>query len=176
MQNKEGLENALPTVDPIHDHTEHGKFFGYESTMLGDSTRLTYMTGVSISDFQIPNVTGHWFNSANLNENEYDSYIFNILALQTKGENFDTQLSSIHFVPDIYGDLVFNDVASNVTRESLLNGIQFDGAYRLNDSQTVRAGFGISAEKTYGFALRSTVSVRYREPAQPARRADLQAY
>jgi len=164
MQNNEGLENALPTVDPIHDHTEQGKFFGYVSTMLGDSTRLTYMTGVSISDFQIPNVTGQaplgdfggtWFNSANLNENEYDSYIFNILALQTKGENYDTQLSffsryaSIHFVPDIYGDLVFNDVASNVTRESLLNGIQFDGAYRLNDVQTVRAGFGISAEKTY---------------------------
>lgn len=164
MQNNEGLENALPTVDPIHDHTEQGKFFGYVSTMLGDSTRLTYMTGVSISDFQIPNVTGQaplgdfggtWFNSANLNDNEYDSYIFNIFALQTKGEDYDTQLSffsryaNIHFVPDIYGDLVFNDVASDVTRESLLDGIQFDGAYRLNDVHTLRAGFGISAEETH---------------------------
>ena len=35
MQNNEGLENATPTVDPIHDHTEQGKFFGYVSTMLG---------------------------------------------------------------------------------------------------------------------------------------------
>ena len=164
MRNNEGLENAAPTVDPIHDHTEQGKFFGYVSTMLGDSTRLTYMTGTAISQFQIPNVIGQqplgdfggtWFNSANLNEDEYDSFIFNILALQTKGENFDTQLSffsryaNVHFVPDIYGDLVFNDVASNVTRESWLNGIQFDGAYRLNDVQTVRAGFGISAEQTW---------------------------
>jgi hypothetical protein len=43
MQNNEGLENATPTVDPIHDHTEQGKFFGYVSTMLGDSTRLTLL-------------------------------------------------------------------------------------------------------------------------------------
>ena len=124
-QNNVGLENAAPTYDPIHDHTEQGKFFGYVSTLLGDSSRLTYMTGVSISQFQIPNVIGQSplgdfggtaFNSENLNENEYDSYVFNILALQTKGENYDTQLSffnryaSVHFVPDVFGDLVFNDV------------------------------------------------------------------
>ena len=163
MQNNEGLENALPTVDPIHDHTEQDKFFGYVSTILGDSNRLTYMSGVSISQFQIPNVTdqpplgdfgGTSFNSANLNENEYDSFLFNILALQTKGVNYDTQLSvfsryaSVHFVPDVFGDLVFNDVASDVTRNSLLNGVQFDGSYRLNDVHTLRAGFGITAEQT----------------------------
>ncbi|MGB7045587.1 MAG: TonB-dependent receptor, partial [Methylocella sp.] len=85
---------------------------------------------------------------------EYDSYVFNILALQTKGENYDAQLSffnrytSVHFVPDVYGDLVFNDVASNVSRESLLNGIQFDGSYRLNDVHTLRAGFAVSGEET----------------------------
>ena len=138
MQNNEGLENATPTVDPIHDHTEQGKFFGYVSTMLGDSTRLTYMTGTAISQFQIPNVVGQqpledfggtWFNSANLNENEYDSYVFNILALQTKGANYDMQLSffnrytDVHFVPDIYGDLVFNDVASNVTAKASSKGL-----------------------------------------------------
>ncbi|HUI21810.1 MAG TPA: TonB-dependent receptor [Methylocella sp.] len=163
MQNNEGLENATPTVDPIHDRTEQGKFFGYLSTMLGDSTRLTYMTGTAISQFQIPNVIGQqplgdfggtWFNSTNLNENEYDSYVFNILALQTKGANYDMQLSffnryaSVHFIPDIYGDLVFNDIASDVTRQSLLNGIQFDGAYRLNDAHTLRAGFAVSGEET----------------------------
>ena len=164
MQNNEGLENAMPTVDPIHDHTEQGKFFGYVSTLLGEANRLTYMTGVSISQFQIPNVQGllplgdyggTTFNSANLNENEYDSFIFNILALQSKGANYDTQLSffsrttTVHFVPDILGDLVFNDVASDVTRQSLLNGIQFDGSYKLSDQHTLRAGLGISAEQTH---------------------------
>jgi outer membrane receptor protein involved in Fe transport len=164
MQNNEGLENAMPTADPIHDHTTQGKFFGYVSTLLGDSNRLTYMTGVSVSQFQIPNVLGMAplgdfggtnFNSANLNEKEYDSFLFNILALQTKGDKFDTQLSlfsrytNVHFVPDIPGDLAFNDVASDVTRKSLLNGVQFDGSYRLNDVHTLRSGFGITAEQTY---------------------------
>ncbi|MGP0060122.1 MAG: TonB-dependent receptor [Beijerinckiaceae bacterium] len=164
MQNNEGLENSMPTADPIHDHTTQGKFFGYVSTLLGDSNRLTYMTGVSVSQFQIPNVVGMPplgnfggtnFNSANLNEKEYDSFLFNILALQTKGEKFDTQLSifsrytNVHFVPDIPGDIAFNDVASDVTRRSLLNGVQFDGGYRLSDVHTLRAGFGITAEQTY---------------------------
>lgn len=164
MQNDEGLENATPTVDPIHDHTEQGKFFGYISTLLGDQNRLTFMTGESVSHFQIPNVPGQAplgdfggtsFNSSNLNENEYDSFVFNVLALQTHGANFDTQLSffsryaEIHFVPDIFGDLVFNDVASDVTRQSLLNGVQFDASYKVNDAHTLRAGLAVSGEQTW---------------------------
>jgi len=163
MQNNQGLENAMPTVNPIHDQTEQGKFFGYASTLLSDTSRLTYIAGASTSEFQIPNVAGQQplgnfggmnANSAALNEHERDNFLFNILALQTKGENFDTQLSffsrytSVNFVPDVYGDLAFNDVASNVARRSFLNGVQFDGSYKLNDTHTLRAGFGVSAEET----------------------------
>ncbi len=163
MANNEGLENAMPTPDPIHDQTYQEKFFGYVSTLLGDSNRLTFMTGAAVSQFQIPNVVGMQplgdyggttFNSANLNENEFDNYLFNIVALQTKGENFDTQISvftrstTVHFIPDVYGDLVFNDVASDVTRQSFLGGAQFDGSYRLNDAHTLRGGFGVTAEQT----------------------------
>jgi outer membrane receptor protein involved in Fe transport len=66
----------------------------------------------------------------------------------------DTQLSiftryaTIDFVPDLYGDLAFNDVASNVVRKSLLNGLQFDIADRLSDAHTLRAGLTFSVEKT----------------------------
>jgi outer membrane receptor protein involved in Fe transport len=164
MSNEEGLENALPTVVPIHDNTQQDKFFGYVSSLIGDSNRLTFMTGQSMSHFQIPNVTdspplgdfgGTSFNSADLNENEYDSFVFDILALQTHTQNFDSQLSfysryaDIHFIPDIYGDLVFNDVASDVTRESVLNGVQFDSSYKLNDVHTLRAGFAVTGEQTW---------------------------
>ena len=164
MNNQEGLENALPTVDPIHDHTEQDKFFGYTSTLIGDSNRLTFMTGESQSRFQIPNVTdspplgdfgGDSFNSADLNENEDDSFVFNIVALQTHTLTFDSQLSfysryaNIHFIPDIFGDLVFNDVASDVTRRSFLNGIQFDSSYKINEAHTVRAGFDLTGEQTW---------------------------
>jgi len=163
MQNNEGLENSTSSVNPIHDKTEQEKFFGYVSTLLGDESRLTYMTGTSVSQFQIPNnpdqtplgdFGGTTLDSTDLNENERDAFYFNVLALQTKGEKYDSQLSvfsrytTVHFIPDIFGDLVFNDVASDVTRQSLLNGLQFDESYRLNDLHTLRGGFAATAEHT----------------------------
>jgi outer membrane receptor for ferrienterochelin and colicin len=51
-------------------------------------------------------------------------------------------------VPDVYDDLAFNDVASNVVRRSVLNGLQFDASDRLSDTHTLRAGFGLSIEQT----------------------------
>lgn len=74
--------------------------------------------------------------------------------MQKKGTDGDAQFAvfsryaKINFVPDVFGDLVFNDVASNVTRESLLNGTQFDTSYLVNDRHTLRAGFAVSEEQT----------------------------
>jgi outer membrane receptor protein involved in Fe transport len=163
LRSEEGLENAMPTADPIHDHTTQDKFFGYGSTLFGDSNRLTYIAGAWVGRFQIPDVAGlaplgnfgpSTWSSTHLNENETDRFYFGILALQTKRENIDTQLSlftryaSVDFVPDVYDDLVFNDVASNVVRKSVLNGLQFDAADRLSDAHALRAGFGFSDEQT----------------------------
>ena len=161
--NNLGIENPTASLNAIHDHTEQGKFFGFASTLLDPATRFSVMTGVSYSQFQIPNNPNQTplgdfgpatYDSTTLNEKEYDRYIFNIATLQTKGEDIDTQLAaftryaSVHFVPDIFGDLVFNDVASDVTRESYLSGTQFDLSYRINPAHTLRTGFAISAERT----------------------------
>ncbi len=160
--NSLGIENPTPAYNAIHDDTEQGKFFGYLSTLIDSSTRFSLMSGASYSAFQIPNNPGQTplgdypvaFNSANLNENQYERYLYDIAALQTKGGAIDTQLAvyyryaNVHFIPDIAGDLVFNGVASNVTRESDLYGAQFDASYRLNDAHTLRGGFAVSAEKT----------------------------
>jgi outer membrane receptor protein involved in Fe transport len=161
--NSLGLENPTSTLNAIHDHTEQGKFFGYASTLIDDSTRLSLISGASYSAFQIPNNPNQMplgdfgptiYNSNNVNENEYDSFIYNIAALQTKGDKVDTQLAvyaryaDVHFVPDIFGDLVFNDVASDVTRQSYLYGTQFDASYELNDVHKLRAGFAVTAEQT----------------------------
>ena len=110
MANNEGLENAMPTPDPIHDQTYQEKFFGYVSTLLGDSNRLTLhdrrghqpVPNSRMSSGQQPlgDYGGMTFNSANLNENEFDNYLFNIVALQTKGENFDTQILRFHALHD----------------------------------------------------------------------------
>ncbi|MGA3156591.1 MAG: TonB-dependent receptor, partial [Steroidobacteraceae bacterium] len=163
LQSAQGLENADPTQDPIHDRTTQEKFFGYGSTLLGDSSRLTYMSGAFVGQFQIPDVAGQeplgdfgspTLSSSSLNENETDRFVFGVLALQTHYEQVDTQLSiftryaTIDFVPDLDGDLAFNDVASNVVRKSLLNGAEFDFADRLSAAHTLRVGLTASVEKT----------------------------
>jgi len=164
MQNDLGLENPTPDSSVVHDRTEQGKFFGYVSTLLDDANRLTFMSGTSVSQFQIPNNPGQTplgdfgpapYDSSTLDENERDAFSFGILALQTKTDDFDSQLSvysryaDVHFTPDVYGDLVFNDVASDVRRESELNGVQFDASERLNVAHTLRAGFAVTAEQTW---------------------------
>ena len=158
-----GLENPTSSPEAIHDYTQQGKFFGYASTLLDELTRLSVISAASYSAFQIPNNPNQMplgdFGPANyssllLNENEYDTYVVNIAALQKKGTDGDAQFAvfsryaKVNFVPDIFGDLVFNDVASNVTRESLLNGAQGDASYLVNDRHTLRFGFAVSGEQT----------------------------
>jgi outer membrane receptor protein involved in Fe transport len=158
-----GLENPTTGLNAIHDETQQGKFFGYASTLLDESTRLSVISAASYSAFQIPNNPSQTalgdFGSPNadsstLNESEYDTYIANIASLQKRGTDGDAQFAvysryaEVHFVPDIVGDLEFNDVASDVMRQSLLNGTQGDASYIVNDRHTLRFGFAVSEEQT----------------------------
>jgi outer membrane receptor protein involved in Fe transport len=162
-----GLENPTSALNAIHDETQQGKFFGYGSTLLDEATRFSMITAASFSAFQIPNNPGQVplgdfpfgapvtnYNSSTLNENEYDTYIANIAAWQRHTLDGDAQIAAfsryaeVHFVPDQFGDMVFNDVASDVIRQSTLTGIQSDAAYILNDRHTMRAGFAITGEQT----------------------------
>ena len=155
LSSDQGLENAMPSANPIHDHTEQEKFFGYGSSLIGDVGRLTYMGGGFVGHFQIPDVVGQQplgdfgpseLPSTRLDENETDRFYFGVVALQTHRDASDTQFSlysryaTVDFVPDVYDDLAFNDVASHVVRKSFLNGMQFDAALKLGAQHTLRAG------------------------------------
>jgi hypothetical protein len=161
--NNLGIENPTSTVNAQHDHTEQGKFFGYVSTLLNDTQRFSVISGASYSTFQIPNNPNQMalgdfgpanLDSSTLNEREVDQYYFNMVALQSKGDLIDSQFSvftryaKVHFIPDVPGDLAFNDVASDVTRESMMYGNQFDASYEVNRAHTMRFGYMITAEKT----------------------------
>ncbi|MGY2930431.1 hypothetical protein ACVWZ6_000033 [Bradyrhizobium sp. GM6.1] len=159
--------SSTPTICRLSDSRRHqlwaiAQGFAYLSTVVDPTTRIVYMGGVSNSRFQIPNNPGQApqftafgasdFNSANLNENQREFNSFNVLALQYSSNGLDLQTSyfnrysSVHFVPDVVGDLVFNGVASDVYRRSLTHGVQTDAAYRLSDAHTLHAGFTVSAE------------------------------
>ena len=155
-----GIENPTSSVNAIHDRTFQGNFFSYTSNVLDAQTRIATIFGNTTSTFQIPNNPGQSFccgitsaygvsdfSSSNLNENQREQNTFNVVALQKSVNGFDVQMaafsrySSLHFLPDPVGDILFNGVASNVYRQSFANGIQGDGAYRLSDVHTLRAGF-----------------------------------
>jgi outer membrane receptor protein involved in Fe transport len=169
LQTNEGIENPLPTLNPVHDFSQQEKGFAYMSTFVDPYTRLSLIAGTATNTFQIPNVFNgplnasvvvpvfgtSTFNSAQLNENQFEQTQYGVLALQRSVNGFDGQLSyftrynDLHFAPDPVGDLLLNGIASDISRKSYANGIQGDGSYVLTPAHTLRAGFTVSGEQTW---------------------------
>ena len=159
-----GIENPTPAYNAIHDNTSQEKGFLYLSTVIDPASRLTLISGVSNGAYEIPNNPGQTpaftafgvsdFNSSQLNERQSEFNQFNVLAYQHAGDGYDYQLSyfnrysQLHFYPDPIGDLVFNGVASDVYRQSFVNGIQEDTSYRVGFAHTLKFGFSASEERS----------------------------
>jgi hypothetical protein len=62
--------------------------------------------------------------------------------------SYFNRYSSVHFIPDPIGDIIFNGVASEVFRSDFANGVTGDIAYRLNEAHTLRAGLLLRTDKT----------------------------
>jgi outer membrane receptor protein involved in Fe transport len=164
LYNNLGIENPTPANEAIHDRTQQEKGFLYLSSVLDPQSRLTLISGVSNALFQIPNnpaqtanfatATVNTFNSAFLNERQLETSQFNVLAYQRSAEGIDAQIAyfnrynQLHFWPDPLGDLLINGVASSVYRQSYVQGIQEDTAWRVADAHTLRFGFVVSAERS----------------------------
>jgi len=164
FQSNLGIENPTPSNYAIHDRTSQEKGFLYLSTVLDPTSRLTFMSGVSNGTYQIPNNPGQTpnfnvngvtnFDSSLLNEHQNEFNQFNVLAYQKSIDDIDLQVSyfnrysQLHFYPDPVGDLVFNGVSSDVYRQSVVNGIQEDTAWRVGFAHTLRFGFSVSAERS----------------------------
>ncbi|BDU19781.1 TonB-dependent receptor [Dyella sp. GSA-30] len=156
LENDVGIENPTSSRTPIHDHTNQVKGFGDISYLINDTTRLSFMFGVSNSRFQIPNNPDQTpqfgyldtvdFNSANLNEQQQEKTRFGVLALQGKiGEtayqvSAGQRYSSVNFTPDAIGDLMFNGVAADINRTNRASTLQADFSTPLGDSHTLRYG------------------------------------
>lgn len=170
LTNNVGIESSTPGANPLHDRTDQYKGFGYLSYLLSPVSKLSFMVGSYDGKFQIPNRPGQLadpnglgilaqlglpgYDSATLNDRQREVNRFAVASLQSSaGEGFDYQLalftrySSVHYMPDITGSLIFNNgVAEGIFRSSSSTGIQADGSYRLNDAHTLRMGFFGSSE------------------------------
>jgi hypothetical protein len=58
LQNILGIENPTPSLNAIHDFTQQWRGFGYMSTILDPTTRLSVIAGTSTNKYQIPNSPG----------------------------------------------------------------------------------------------------------------------
>ena len=168
LQTTVGLESATPGNNAIHDFSQQERGFAYMSAFVDPTTRVSLIAGTSINNFEIPDVPGKpispsvapafgasSFNSAQLNENQWETTHFGVLSVQTSANGLDTQLSyftrynNLHFLPDPTGDLLLNGIASTITRTSYTNGIQGDASYQLNSAHTLRTGFTVSGEQVF---------------------------
>ena len=163
MENDAGIENPTPSKKPIHDHTNQVKGFGDISYLIDDDTRLSLLFGVANNRYQIPNNPGQIpafgyldtvdFNSADLDQRQRETTRFGVLALQGRLGATGYQLSlgqrysRLAYTPDRIGELMFNGVASNVTRSNRASTLQADFSTPLGGRHTLRYGIWGSFER-----------------------------
>jgi outer membrane receptor protein involved in Fe transport len=163
LENDVGIENPTASRKPIHDHTNQVKGFGDISYLINDNTRLSFLFGVSNNRFEIPDNPGQTpefgyldtvdFDSSKLNEQQHEQTRFGVLSLQGKAGGTDYQVSlgqrysSLQFIPDLVGDLMFNGVASGIQRSNRASTLQADFSTPLNDNHTLRYGVYGSFER-----------------------------
>ena len=151
-----GLEPPTPGPTAIYDTTNQGSGFGYFSYFLNPDTRLSLITGTSISHFQIPanpdqpagfQLAGtNFYPSQWVRDNQFEQNYFGIFALQGSIKDLDYQIapftrySVVSFNPDHTGELIYNGAASKILRSDWSSGFQIDNAWHGLRDHTVRFG------------------------------------
>ena len=162
IRNDLGIESPDGRSTPLHDHTRQYHGFGYFEHIFDESNRLSVLGGSSDDRFEIPNragvhaadigpgvtVNGQTDYISNLlNENQREITQFAALSLQhsvgplSVQSSLITRYSSLNFSPDpSLGDLLFNGISQQAYKRDVAYGLQSDGAYKLSDAHTLRAG------------------------------------
>ena len=153
-----GIESPDGSSNPLHDHTKQHHGFAYAEDVLDENDRVSAILGLSDADFQIPDLRGvqpslgltvagrSTYPSGFLNENQREVTQFGILSLQhsngplTVQTSFIARNSTLGFTPDPVGDLLYDGIAQNAFKQDVAYGLQSDGAYKLSDAHTLRAG------------------------------------
>ena len=166
LRNDLGIESPDGSSDPLHDHTSQAHGFAYLEDILDDNNRVTVMLGTSTGKFQIPNLRGQQpglgltvngqtdYASENLDENQREVTQFGVVSLQHSAGALDvqtsltTRYSSLNFVPDPLGDLLYNGISQDAFKKNVAFAWQTDGAFKLNDAHTLRAGLFLQTDKS----------------------------
>jgi outer membrane receptor protein involved in Fe transport len=148
------FSSSTPGPTPYHNITNQGQGFGYFTYDLNPLNKLSLITGVSVNNGEIPNTPNlpPLFNLAGIsacafpavcapinypstaiNETLNQDYYFGILALSgVVGPEINYQVAytgaynTLWFLPDVFGDLVYQGVASDTFRSEFDNTLQTD--------------------------------------------------
>jgi hypothetical protein len=162
----------VPAPDPIHDAVTQGQGFAYLTYALNPTTRLSLISGMTLSFNQFPNqpyqlpqyqldhVDPALYPSSAINSglNQQDYYGMMALngALVSKTDYqlaYTAHYNTQTFYPDPIGDLIYQGISSNVFTSDLSNTLQGDLTYRPGRSHTLRGGFylgeyGVESDQT----------------------------
>ena len=164
LKNNLGIEAPTSDPNPIHDQTKQANGFGYFSYHLNNDARLSLIVGAANNKFQIPNIPGQDpvymldgapdLPSSQLNQNQTEKTNYEALALQgTYNDQTDYQIALFHrftsvsYMPDPVGDLIYTGVAGQIYRKNEAYGLQADASYRLDAKNTLRTGLYYSHEQ-----------------------------
>jgi outer membrane receptor protein involved in Fe transport len=157
-QNQLGVESPDGSSTPRHDRTDQIQGFGYFDHVIDESSRISFFSGLSSQTFQIPdrvglqptggyqydNITA--YPSARLNQTQKElnafvagSYLYTTDRFTGQASMY-ARYSSLQYNPDNAGELLYNGLAQTARKEDIAIGLQAEGAYRLGDAHTVRAG------------------------------------
>ena len=150
LQSNLGFSSAVPAPDPIHDAVTQGQGFAYLTYALNPTTKLSLISGMTLSfnqfpnqpdqppQFQLDHINPALYPSSAINSGLNQQDYYGVLALNgALGSKADYQLAySAHyntqtFYPDPIGDLIYQGISSNVFTSDLSNTLQGDFTYRL---------------------------------------------
>lgn len=171
LDSDQGIENPLPTRSALHDLTRQQRLFGNLSWYADDDTRVGLMFGGYHGRYQIPNNPDQpaaWtvpgvsngqtgastLPSSALDERQVEDTRFVAASLEQTLGRLSYQLSvfhqgqSLHYLPDLVGDLVFTGAAGDLLRTASSNGAQLDAAWKNGGAHVLRFGGAWTSELT----------------------------
>ncbi len=161
-----GIEAPDPRSTPLHDTTDQLQAFAYLADIIDPSSRVSLILGASNERFQIPDQTGltpslmfgpdanqplvvdgqTTYPSSQLNESQKEATYYAVASYLHTSDRFTGQLSlfgrysTLTFVPDPLGDLLFNGISQDAYKKDVAGGIQAEGVLHAGEAHTLRAG------------------------------------
>lgn len=167
LESERAIESTTKNNNAKQNKGREHRIFANLSHLISPSQKINLILASSNNIFNIPNnpnqspefnlqgADNDSINSLKLRQKQSENNNFAIASINGISEaNIDYQLalfsrfSNNNYDPDEIGELVFNGVASNIRRQSNVNGLQFDTGFALNSKNQLRFGGFASNETT----------------------------